>query len=264
MKHLGIFSWFGYVLPFAERIELIKAAGFTATSVWWEDEDAPFPIKKEDMPALVRAKGLYLENIHAPFADSNALWSDNDCLRNSVIETYLQWLTDCRDFGIPRMVMHITEGDNPPAPNEHGLNSMLELVKAAEELGVVIAIENTYRTDNVPYLLNRIQSKHLGFCFDSSHHHLRSPQDFRLLEEYGRRLAATHLSDNDGLKDRHWLPGHGIIHWTELVRSFPKGYAGCLTLEAYPTDEERQGEPGKFLETAYQRIAHVQRLITEA
>ena len=41
---LGIFSWFGFVLPFEERITLIKEAGFTATSIWWEDEDAPFPI----------------------------------------------------------------------------------------------------------------------------------------------------------------------------------------------------------------------------
>lgn len=264
MKHLGIFSWFGYVLPFAERIALIKDAGFTATSVWWEDEGIPYPMKKEDMPDLVRGKGLYLENIHTPFADSNALWSDNVHQRSSVIETYLQWLTDCGNFGIPRMVMHITEGDNPPEPNENGLDSMRALVKTAEELGVIIAIENTHRTDNVPYLLHHIQSNYLGLCFDSSHHHLRSPEDYRLLEEYGDRLTATHLSDNDGLKDRHWLPGHGIINWTELVRSFPKEYSGCLTLEAYPTNEEREGEPRRFLETAYQRIADVQRQIAKA
>lgn len=51
---LGIFSWFGFVLPFQERIALIKEAGFTATSLWWEDEDAPHPMKKERLIQLLR------------------------------------------------------------------------------------------------------------------------------------------------------------------------------------------------------------------
>lgn len=254
---VGIFSWFGYVLPFQERIRLIKEAGFTATSIWWEDEDVPWQMKKECMPQLVRDMGLLLENIHVPFHESGSLWSELESVRSEIIQSHIQWLEACAKYQIPIMVMHLTEAGNHPVPNTYGLESMSQLVKIAEELGVKIAIENTQRSDNVPYVLDNIRSNYLGFCYDSSHYNLTDQQDFHLLEKYGERLVTTHLSDNDGLKDRHWLPGHGLIDWAMVAESFPKSYRGCLTLEAYPTAEELNETPQTFLKRAYQRIVKV-------
>lgn len=269
MKHeiesynLGVFSWFGYVLPFQERIQLIKEAGFTATSIWWEDEETPWTTKKEDMPQLVRDMGLILENIHVPFTQSGWLWSELESERSRIIHSHLEWLNACADHQIPIMVMHLTEEGNHPVPNTYGLDSMLKLVKAAEELGVTIAIENTLRSDNVPYILERIQSTYLGLCYDSSHYNLSDKQDYHLLDNYGGRLAATHLSDNDGIKDRHWLPGQGVINWNRVAEHFPTGYRGCLTLEVYPTKEESKNSPQSFLKKAYESLAKVQALILE-
>lgn len=193
---LGIFSWFGFVLPFQERIKLIKEAGFAATSIWWEDEDTPWRIKKESMPQLVREMGLLLENIHVPFNESGALWAEQESVRY-----------------------------------------------------------------DVPYILDKIQSNYLGFCYDSSHYNLSDKQDFYLLEKYGERLVTTHLSDNDGLKDRHWLPGHGTIDWAMVAKHFPASYQGCLTLEAYPTTGEREDSPQIYLKRAYQKVKNVRDLI---
>ena len=260
---LGIFSWFGYVLPFQERLRLIKEAGFAATSLWWEDEDAPWPVKKESMPQLVRDMGLLLENIHVPFNESGELWSEQESVRSKIIRSHVQWLQACAEYQIPIMVMHLTEEGNHPAPNVYGLESLLQLVNVAEELGVIIAIENTLRSDNVPYLLDKIQSNSLGFCYDSSHYNLSDKKDFHLLDKYGERLVTTHLSDNDGLKDRHWLPGHGIIDWDMVAKHFPTGYQGCLTLEAYPKEEERREAPQVYLERAYQKVNKVRNLLTE-
>ena len=258
---MGIFSWFGFVLPFQERIRLIKEAGFTATSIWWEDEDTPWQIKKENMPQLVRDMGLLLENIHVPFNESGALWSEQKAVRSDIIHSHIQWLEACAEYQIPIMVMHLTEEGNHPAPNAYGLESLLQLVKVAEELKVTIAIENTQRSDNVPYVLDIIESNYLGFCYDSSHYNLTDKQDFYLLEKYGERLVTTHLSDNDGLKDRHWLPGHGVIDWAMVAKYFPESYQGCLTLEAYPTSEELKESPQIFLKRAYQRVKQVRDLL---
>ncbi len=254
---LGIFSWFGFVLPFQERISLIKEAGFTATSLWWEDEDTPRLVKKESMPQLVKDMGLILENLHVPYNNSSELWSESESVRSEFIRRHIRWLNDCANYHIPMMVMHLTEGVSPPAPNSDGAKSFTELVKIAEELGVTIAVENTHRSDNVPYLLSEIQSDYLGFCFDSSHHFLSDKQNFSLFENFGERLVTTHLSDNDGLADRHWLPGHGIIDWSMVAKHFPAGYQGCLTLEAYPTAEEREESPEIFLERALQKIKYL-------
>lgn len=258
---LGIFSWFGFVLPFRERLRLIKEAGFAATSLWWEDEDTPWPVKKESMPQSVRDMGLVLENLHVPYNNSSELWSEYESVRSEFINRHIQWLNDCATHRIPMMVMHLTEGVNPPAPNGDGVKSFSELVKVAEELWVMIAIENTRRSDNVPYLLSEIQSDYLGFCYDSSHHFLSDKQDFRLLENFGERLVATHLSDNDGLEDQHWLPGHGIINWAKVAQHFPAGYRGCLTLEAYPTAEEREESPEIYLKRALQEVKNLRDLL---
>lgn len=258
---LGIFSWFGYVLPFQERLRLIKEAGFSATSLWWEDEEPPWPIRKESMPQLVKDMGLILENLHVPFNDSDQLWSEDTSVRSEFIQRHIRWLNDCANYQIPMMVMHLTEDVAPPEPNAEGAKSFLDLVKIAEDLGVMIAIENTRRNDNVPYLLSNIQSNHLGFCYDSSHYYLTDKQNYSLLDNFGDRLVTTHLSDNDGLEDRHWLPGHGIIDWNLVAKHFPTGYQGCLTLEAYPSPEECDGSPQIYLKKAYQRIKNVRYLI---
>lgn len=257
----GIFSWYGFVLPFEERITLIKEAGFQATTLWWEDEHAPFRKKKESMPRLVCEKGLLLENIHVPFNNSDALWSEQESVRNAIVQSHIAWLYDCAQFGIPRMVMHLNDGVNPPAPNRQGLKSMGKLVQVAEKLQITIAIENTRRSDYISYVLRSIQSNYLGFCFDSSHHRLTNKENYQLLKDYGDRLVATHISDNDGIEDRHWLPGNGIIDWAEVSRYFPKAYDGCLTLEVCPTVEERKASPQEFLKEAYQKVSDVQNLI---
>ena len=258
---LGIFSWFGFVLPFQERLKLIKEAGFAVTSIWWEDEGDPWPVKKESMPQLVRDMGLVLENLHVPYNNSNELWSEHQSVRFEFLQRHIRWLYDCANYHIPMMVMHLTEGVNHPAPNSNGVKSMLELVKVAEELGVIIAIENTRRSDNVPYLLSEIQSNYLGFCFDSSHHFLSDKQDFKLLENFGERLVTTHLSDNDGQDDRHWLPEHGIIDWAMIAKRIPASYQGCLTLEAYPMAKEREESPQIYLKRAYQKVKNVHDLL---
>lgn len=261
---VGIFSWFGYVLPFHHRIDLIKQAGFDSTTIWWEDEEGDSITANKNMPHIVRETGLYLENIHLPFNDSSSLWSESRSLREKAVKSHLNWVYDCAKYDIPMMVMHLTEGDHPPAPNSYGIDSMMKISQEAEEAGVQIALENTRRDDNVQFILSQIESPYLGMCYDTSHDWLNSKIKMEILKEYGTRLFATHLSDNDGLKDRHWLPGNGSIEWQKIGETFPNDtYEGCLTLEIYPRQDEFQLSPDKFLEKAYQRITWIHDLVSQ-
>lgn len=258
---LAIFSWFGFILPLPERLRLIRQAGFDAVSLWWEDEQGSSVIKKEDFAELVDDSGLIFENIHAPFNNANDLWHENKTARNNTIKKHLNWLEDCAKYNIPLMVMHVTEGDNPAAPNKHGIESILCLVRFAENVGVKIAIENTRREDNISFILNEILSDHLGYCFDSSHANLYSDKGETLLKNYGDRLIATHLSDNDGIKDRHWLPGNGIIEWKNIIDSFAiNRYEKNLTLEVCANQEEMKEQPEQFLKKAFRRLSWIKDL----
>ncbi len=254
MAKYGIFSWFGFVMPLSERLELIKKAGFDSTCLWWEDEEGAYPVKKTDMPKMVRDFGLSLDNIHTPFCNSNDLWSESLSARSEIVKQYLGWLEDCARFDIPIMVMHIMEGDILPELSSNGIESMSYLVKKAEELRVKIAVENTKFADGVDFILSEIESEYLGLCYDSSHGRLHGCEF--LLKDFGRRLITCHISDNDGEMDRHWLPGNGIIDWKEFCESFPKKhYLGNLMLEVYPTGDEIKGGPAEFLNKAFKSIS---------
>lgn len=261
---LGMFSWFGYVLPLPERLRLIKEAGFDAVSLWWEDELAPALIKKERFAALVREAGLAFENIHAPFIDTNNLWSSEKSAREKTVRQYQEWLEECARFEIPLMVMHLTEGDKLPGLNESGVESILALVRFAEEVKVKIALENTRQGEHVAYVLSRIPSDYLGLCYDSSHGRLTPDRGSALLETYGHRMLATHLSDNDGRKDRHWLPGNGEIQWHKLLDYFIMNkYKGYLSLEAGASPEELQGTPEAFVQKAFQRLSGLRQVMAD-
>ncbi|WP_286680571.1 sugar phosphate isomerase/epimerase family protein [Tepidanaerobacter sp. EBM-49] len=257
---LGIFSWFGFVMPIFERLDLIKSAGFEATSLWWEDEEGTPCIPKDAMPEMVREAGLYLENIHAPFTDSADLWSESKSARQKILKEHTAWLEDCAKHEIPIMVMHIVEGDKIPTINKYGIESLSYLTKKAEEYNVKIALENTKMTGGIPFILSEIESPNLGLCYDTSHAVLNHEEN--LLEDFGEKLIALHISDNDGKRDRHWLPGGGTINWNKFTEKFPaKTFHGGLTLEVYPTDEESKAGAEAFLLKAFKSISRLAAMI---
>ena len=106
-----------------------------------------------------------------------------------------------------------------------------------------------------PYRLEapRIDSAALGLCYDSSHGRMYEATPFALLRQYPTRLYALHLSDNDGVEDRHWEIGKGLIDWDGFAAAFPAGlYHGRLSLEIIQDDAGE--DEAHFLHRARQRI----------
>lgn len=253
----GIFSWFGWVLPLPERLDLIRKAGFASTSLWWEDEIGFPAIGKVAMADLVRASGLHLENVHVPYDRVDDLWSESNSCRNGIVNQYLLWIDEFVHYNIPIMVMHIMDHFYPPLPNERGLESIRRIVAAAQQAGIMIAIENTGDIGLIDYVLAHIESKHLGFCYDSSHDWLYSTDKGMILNKWGHRLLSTHLADNDGELDRHWLPGEGIVDW-QLIRRLlpPDDYSGAISLEVAASQTQRHNlTPPQYLGAAYGKLA---------
>ncbi|MEW9096932.1 MAG: sugar phosphate isomerase/epimerase family protein [Clostridiaceae bacterium] len=258
---IGIFSWFGYIMPIEERLRMIKDCGFTGVAIWWEDEEGLTISKKEQIPELVEKLGLHIENIHAPFCSSNDLWSSDESIRREVVNKHIQWIKDCSKFNIPLMVMHISEGFEIKEPNNMGVKSLGEIVEAAEEYGVKVAIENTDDNALIHYILSNLASPSIGLCFDTSHNEIASNRGINLLKLYGNRLFATHISDNDGLKDRHWTPFDGNINWNKIKEDFPKGYNGYLSMEICAGDEDKKSSPEEYMKKAYDRIIKLRDLL---
>lgn len=264
MNRFGMFSWFGYPMPFVERLDLIREAGFDATGFWLGPEEELVAKGRADLlPDLIRSRGLFLEYVHAPDIGCNDMWSESAAKQEEWTRTYRSYIDLCKRHAIPIVVMHVSQskGEQPMNPGGAGLIAMKELVKIAEDSGVKIAVENTMQPALLDLIFTRIQSEHLGFCYDTSHDFLYSKEPGELLAQWGQRLIVTHLGDNDGVLDRHWLPGLGVLNWREIVGSLPmKTYEGSFMLEVFSKDQEHESASA-FMASAYESIQRLYGLI---
>lgn len=254
MRDLGIFAWFGCNLPLADRFKLIADAGFQSTCLWFgAEEELVASGNAGEMVGLAKSEGLKIDNVHAPYIHSNCLWSTSDREIDSVTSDYASAVRFCAKYHIPHCVIHITKGANPPPMREGGLNTINGLLQIAEASNVVLAIENTGRPDYLDYVFSNIDSRHLGFCYDSSHDFLPGKSRGEILKKWSELLVAVHLSDNRGETDDHALPGDATIDWDAIEAGFPKDrYNGVIMLEVVP---QGSGEtaPKEFLAAAYER-----------
>ena len=263
---LSIFQWFGYrELGAAESFRLIRQAGFDAVLLWWDDEPDPDYRKQ---PELARREGLFVENIHAPLADSSHIWEDT-AAGQAFFELLLRCVDDCAAFEIPTMVVHPSFGinriDEMPPASALGLERFARIVSRAEQKNINVAMENLLNPGPnalAAQILEQIDSPRLGLCFDSGHYNAckdKSPE-FDLFARFGKRLMALHLHDNDGSGDQHRLPFEGIIDWPALMKQIAQtGYAGPTTLELGVYAELG---PEEYLAIAYERAKQLKELRT--
>lgn len=249
---LCMYSWFGYELPLEQRLRYIREAGFDATMIWWGDQMAYRDGNKAETMDIVLDSGLYLDNIHLPFENVNSIWSADLKEGVKILDSFYEWMEDCAEYNVPIAVMHITKGYDIKEPNINGIECIGKIVERAKQNGVKIAIENTRNPAIVDFVLDEIDSPWLGFCYDSSHDWLYSDAKGEQLKRNGKRLLVTHFSDNDGLKDRHWLPKTGVVDWQKIISTFPKGYSGSISLEIVSAHDGRSISAREFLSKAFE------------
>ena len=261
MRPLGIFVWFGYDLPLAESLRRIRAAGFDGVMLWWGAFDGDdVPLFRQ--PSLARECGLRVENAHAPFDGCNTLWlsgPEGDGYASGLIRC----AEECAACGVDTLVVHITDGPNPPPWHPRGLTRLRRAVQEAGKAGVTLAFENLRHPDYVRRTLDALEDA--AFCYDSGHARVEFPpaQGFPagngLPARYPGRVKALHLHDNDGKWDRHILPYDGVIDWEKVAdRLRAAAYDGPLTLEVQAGEwYESRMDADAFLRRAYAAAARL-------
>lgn len=248
----GIFNWFGYVLPIADRLKLIKEAGFDNIMLWWEDEDYPYFRDKKTFVSLAKEFGLGVDNIHLPYEDCNLLWSDKTSEREAYVNELIKYLEGCKSSGAEKVVMHTNRSSLSDADYKNGYKSFDKIINFAEDIKIKIAVENTRKFNYTEFILNEFNSEYLGFCYDSSHDFINGESKGEILSKWKNRLFCVHLSDNDGTDDKHWLPKKGIVDFKSIVNTIKTTSCDSLSMEVYPSDEEKKLSPAEFLKLAYE------------
>jgi sugar phosphate isomerase/epimerase len=203
MLKLGHCLWFEYDSPVSTRLDLIKKAGFIATFLWLgagEEARLAREGKADSLPVIIRDKGLFLDNIHAPFVHANFIWSPAEEERQVIRREYEDTLRFAAKHGIPTVVLHIVKGLNPPPFSAAGLTIIRQLVNLAGGLGVDIALENTLHTAYLEPIFTEIQSPNLGLCYDSGCDFMAGHSGGGILKKWGHLLKTTHISDTNGTR----------------------------------------------------------------
>ncbi|MBU4198999.1 MAG: sugar phosphate isomerase/epimerase [Verrucomicrobia bacterium] len=166
------------------------------------------------------------------------------------------------------LVLHPSSEPVARAEREKRLDFCVEslrmCLKIADELQsknhpaapVQIAIETLIPTvhlisdvSEVSVLFKRLNHAFLGLCLDVNHINLNGQDPMAFTREVGARVITTHLSDNDGVNERHWIPGRGVgvIPWKQWVATLlATGYRGPFLYESSQpegvSDEETVAE----------------------
>ena len=204
-------------------------------------ESLDSPTKARSYSDLARAHDVTISSIHLPFGPFSQLDpSTNDpALRAFLLKTQGELLRAAGDAGIGIAVLHPSGEPYPDGERQERLERACEVVSqltdVATESGITLALENLPRTclgrdsREMLYFLDRIPA--LRACFDTNHS-LRE-DNIHFIRAIGSKIVTLHVSDYDGIDEKHWLPGEGVIRWEELLCALEEvGYGGRFLYES--------------------------------
>jgi len=199
---------------------------------------------------LLKEYGLHVESVHGSFS---VIGGEKLREAEPILRANMELLADLGGkclvvhysiFADPDNLLHLDDGR--PAPGfsvDRDLKkgpAMLERIQAgmasyaeyAKKLGVVFALETDLRNNHrLLEFISVADESACGICFDTGHAQVDS--DAAAMAKFlGPRVVCTHLHDNDGKEDRHWVPFMGVIDWEGVFAGLKAGgYAGAMTYE---------------------------------
>lgn len=184
--------------------------------------------------------GVEIWSVHLPFGGSFDISQTNDSLRQQAVELNRKdMLLSAKTVSPKKFIIHPSAepiaDEERAARMEASKKSLRELAVTAKELNIPLLVENLPRTclgNTSTELLDIIDGiDHTAICFDVNHLLIESQVAF--VENTKGKIESTHMSDYDRKNERHWLPGEGVIDWTELLTALVEaGYPGPFIYEA--------------------------------
>lgn len=218
--------------------------------------------------AILDKHGMAVYQSHGPWRWPAA--DDTQAARDERFEKMSQALRGTRLLGCDRMVLHnlmpqLRIDTDPAYVREVNRAFFARLCQKAGEFGVTVCLENMpfpcqslSRPHQTLELVKEIGAENLRVCLDTGHAQVLECSPANTVRLIGKEyLHALHVHDTDGLRDRHWLIGDGVIDWEDFGAALREiGFDGCFSIEAVVkanSPEERKAQLTR-LYTAAKRI----------
>lgn len=184
-----------------------------------------------------------IRSFHLP-ANINELFhfepsSPDESIREATFEMHKKVLDLVIPLGIELVVIHgslRTTAEERPARLDGLVKYLQMLCDYLKDYNIKVALETLLPscignglTEHL-YIMEHAQRDNLGICFDSNH--MLEEDNVNFLQHAGQYVITTHLSDFDGVYERHWFPGRGVNDWKQIVKVMAeKGYDGPYVFE---------------------------------
>lgn len=252
----------GHIFPVADAMEKICAAGFreldmnyydwvtTPGSQYAEGDSAGW---LETVLTTQKRLGVSFHQSHAYFFDfADASMSQETY--NAQQEQVLRSIHCSEKMGTQVLVVHpcTVYGTDYLVRDskECCLRYFNDLLERTQRYGVTFAIENMVESNISPLrkycaspeelvdLVDTIHDPRIGICWDFEHGDLMKQDQPRVIRMLGKRLRATHVSEQHGFDDNlnrlHRLPMSGEIQWPQIMRALREiSYQDSFSFETH-------------------------------
>lgn len=225
--------------PTKENIPLYKSAGIEALEISFGTVEKLHE-NEAVMNGLCNEYGIELWSIHLPFSKKLDISVFNDEERRYIIDLNKSLIEEASKLGVKVAVLHpssepITDEDRPERLRR-SKEAIIEINEHCNKLGMRLAVENLPRTclcNRSAEMIDLLKGTGAGIVFDANHSLVEDNVEFlTALANSGIEIVTLHLSDFDGIDERHRLPGEGINKWNELLAILENaGYKGPLMYE---------------------------------
>ncbi|MCE5280241.1 MAG: sugar phosphate isomerase/epimerase family protein [Planctomycetaceae bacterium] len=241
----------------AGHLPLFERFGFTSVELnlgywpWLADGAALAQLKK-----MLDGCGLSVWAYHMPYAATvpEAGLIDpahpDAAVREGTVAAVAWCLERVADLGGRRLIIHPNASHLQADRRSEAMGLCRRTLRACVEQlealcrrrhdarGIVLAVEPMppwgllNRPDEVEAMADLFDGRRAGLCLDVNHINLAGQDPIEYVRRIGRFVCTTHLSDNDGLDERHWAPGRGVLPWEQLLAELERsGYKGPLMFE---------------------------------
>ncbi|MFC2167694.1 sugar phosphate isomerase/epimerase family protein [Acidobacteriota bacterium] len=190
--------------------------------------------------------GVKIWSIHIPYGKKWDISEPVGTVRQDVIKQHQTLFEIFAILQPEKAIIHPSFEPNPAEERETRFESCRKslsvLASEAKTYGVELVIECLPRTclgNSGEEILRLLEgNENLGVCCDVNHMLKETPEEF--IQTVGSRITTLHISDYDGLDERHWPPGKGIINWNLVIKSLlAADYSGPFLLEYGDTPENK-------------------------
>lgn len=238
---------------FKTELSELKKVGFdsidyqgfvnTQTELYEMDEESftQYLLAKKQ---IADALGIRIFQTHGPWR-----WPTLDATsegRDAMFEKMMRAIRGTHLLGCDRMIVHNVMPqqriDTDPAYVRSINRELLtRLCAYAKDFGVTVCLENMpfacqslARPHQTLGLVRELNLDNLRVCLDTGHAQVLNCPPANAVRLLGKEmLFALHVHDNDGLRDRHWLIGDGVIDWAEFGTALREiHFDGCFSIES--------------------------------